>query len=328
MGGLFLIIFISTVVPSIVWFLFVSISVLFLTDNQGSWKKSLVVFLPLSIFISIWAFFGPFGYHTDSGSFPPLSYSVPPSLYNIITQFFLPGFLSLFVLLILSKFFSIKHVFLFSIIVAILTLPFRKLPDLIQPPSGLATNQFVSRQEADVIGEKIFAEIIGEEILLEPKYNSMTLRIKAVIKVPQVGRYEISPFGFNSNLPNISFLAPMSNTPSTRIKLKGSVYDVSSLARFYINGLSYKFGEGIVFQDGNNEVIFDFPVLIGERVLTYPANRAGVETNANKFFRDGTEGTFGPYKFQIAINSFKTDRGDVRFKFISPIYQTKSYVMP
>lgn len=294
-------------------------------------ESKLGAFIPLFlffVFMTLWNFFGIMGNYNTPSRTPPLGDYIPPAYYNIISLTVLPILISFIVIFIILRSAKFKHAFLATLILLVFVLPFRqigllaaknKYPDY--------TSQQVSLKEMEAFGKSISAQVLGEEIIYDQKWQTKRLIIKTKINVPKDGRYGVDwhtilsypkgrKFNYDTNTKVFGFNIRVGSNKAVEVNGKQLIYlDITDSGQ----------EGGIYLQTGENDINFDFPIIYGEKILGTPIGKDEWEARLNPFFVDGINGTFGPYNFKLNINSYMTEKGLLRFNYSSPEYLTKTY---
>ncbi len=313
---------IITIIANIVFIVicFSIVTLIFGNKHILKTNSSIITLLFIAFVSSVWKAYGILGYYTEAG-IPPFGYAIAPYIYNLVTQFI---FQCIFITLGMCMIFwgaKAKRPFLSIFILIVCLLPWLKLNEIVNPDFAPATNKNVSRKQMDDFGKLISAKIVGEQIYFDPKLNSKILRIKANIHVPQTGQYYI-PIAYDTQLNQIftpKYLLTPKLPPQYKLGnvFKGFGYEPDDYKHVFMNGSTSDDLKGIPLVATDNEVNFDFPVIV---------TPTRSKNTINRFFLDGVEGTYGPYEFQFAVNGFQPDtNGKYRFEYISPVYQTKTY---
>lgn len=281
----------------------VSLVVLFLTGNAKflSAKKVFLLSLLTTLATDLYSFFASqfLLYDPSYPHLPPFSYYLTPNFYNLITQIIVPGVIALVVANILFKRYPLKRNFLVCFLITIINLPWPTAYSYIIHQNihdSFERSQTVSQSTVDQLTSKISNIFQNDHIVPDPKSNFMSLRIEALLTVPETGKYIFQPQLYDVAKPPANY-----DQPAIDYFING-VDDVTAIV------------EGVNLTKGENKMTFDIPYV-----------RASDGKINVGFVGQKVSGPYGPYAFNFTIRGLKTSQGTIAVSFVSSTYTTKQY---
>lgn len=273
----------------------------FLTGNRAAVTlKSIALRSILISFISeIVGILSIFFLYFEPGRFSsPFSYYLSPKDYNTITLLFFPGLVTFALLWLAFRKYNLKWYLLLILVVTLTNMPWltyftsiTKLPFHVT----LEQSREISPSASNDLAKQVKIVIVEEQLINDPNSDFKQLRIRATASVPFKGHYEI-----NTRL----------NTPN---HVSWQYSDTAEMT--YVNRKENTEIYGIDLEKGDNELFIDFP---------YVYKVQGKE-RINLRYMNNVRGSYGPYQFQITIESYQSPSGLIRLNALSEEYLTKQY---